>query len=193
MNKFTINTFGSFAGRKIGKFSDVAKFMEAFRDKTNRNFKNAVEKVAKAIEEEAKYRIDKQKFYPVPKLSANTLNNKKDPRIFVDTGFYMNNIKVGVDRKGRRLLGKGSRTYSYYFEVFPDDVIYPSGSPSRSNPVSLKDVVFWLEYGTVYKGNRQPPRPFWTTTMVDAAQEIVDNIRVGGRDALTFKVRGARK
>jgi len=76
-------------------------------------------------------------------LAKTTVNRKGHDAPYIDTGFYLQNIKVAVEKPNR-------------FDVFMS--VYPEGKHPKNN-VDLQDVAEMLEMGD--GRGHYPARPLW--------------------------------
>lgn len=125
----------------------------------------AFEELGRAIETQAKNHIKAQDLKFIP-LSERQVDRKGGgTEFFLDTHFYLDNISVKVEKKGRKIR----------MVVGPNNVVHqPSGQ-------KLGDIAKWLEFGT---SSGIPARPLWRRTRreVNSMPEFKD---------LKLKVKGA--
>ncbi len=136
---------------KIPKSSPLG-FVSVFRTAQKVAAEKVSMEVAEAIRDEA-IEIIAQQRYDWAALSNKYLRRKLkglyDPRIYIRTQFYRDNIEAWADEQG-------------YAHVGVADVIHPE-TKKRKRPVNLPQLARWLEFGTpiANPGEIMPPRPLW--------------------------------
>lgn len=126
---------------KFGDWLAVRRLLKDLKDNIPKRFNSDLERIAQEAKLSAIKKIEKQ----LPSwqaLSDATIEKKGHGHIYVDTGFYVENIETQIRYHRKRIV----------IEVSPADVIYDS-EPFRN----LRLVAAWMEYGT----KRMPARPLW--------------------------------
>lgn len=113
----------------------------SFLDKMTKAFS----KLGDAIEDTAKNHIKGQDLKFVSLSDRQVERKGGRDEFFIDSGFYVNNISVKVQKKGKRLR----------MVVGPNDVVHPPSGQTLGN------IAKWLEFGT---SSGIPARPLWRKT-----------------------------
>lgn len=107
------------------------------------SFERALANLGNAIKKKIELRVNRGDI-GWPALSPRTVIRKGHTKIYVETGKFLNSIKVVVRKKSKGII-----------EVS----IKPTGTNDEG--VSYEDIHRWLEFGT----SRMPARPLWRPIM----------------------------